>query len=106
MCAAKLVAYVQGSRRSTVLAYRSTRTYSQVEQLGRPDDAEEEVDVLEHGHEHLVERRWRAHLHCVFTTFYRFAWLKLANALFSSTSFCQIFQDSPSHRIFDTCMKH
>lgn len=37
-------------------------TYCQVEQLGWPDEAEEAVHVLEHGPEHLVERRRRAHL--------------------------------------------
>lgn len=38
-------------------------TYGQVEEVGRPDDAEETIHVLEHGLEHLVERRRRAHLH-------------------------------------------
>jgi hypothetical protein len=37
-------------------------TYCEVEQLGWPDDAEEAVNVLEHGLEHLVERRRRIHL--------------------------------------------
>jgi hypothetical protein len=37
-------------------------TYCEVGQLGWPDDAEEAVNVLEHGLEHLVERRRRTHL--------------------------------------------
>jgi len=40
-------------------------TYCQVEEPSRPDDAEQAVQVLEHGLQDLGDRRRRAHLPCV-----------------------------------------
>ena len=47
----------------TMYTYKYTRTYCQVEEPSRPDDAEQAIHVSKHGLEHLMERHRREHLH-------------------------------------------